>query len=419
MALSVLRRALSTIAPVTRNKRSRTRRPPPFPDPYALPPSPDTFPKYQGRDFFRFEIEHESKRSGARAGYIHTPHGKFETPCYVAVATNAALKLADHRPLLNDLPLMFCNTYHLMLHPGADIVAEAGGLHEFMQRKGPIITDSGGFQVFSLAHGGVTDELNAKGGAERGKMLKGVSEEGAKFRSYRDGTEMTLTPESSVRAQKLLGADIIVPLDELIGYHVSRERLEKSVLLSHRWMARSLREHLKDLRNQAMYGVIHGGVDRELRELSASYVSSLPFDGFGVGGSLGKDRAELMELLEWVIKLLPRDRPRHLLGIGDEEGVRGGVAKGMDTFDSCFPTRLGRHGTVLSRKWGRVQIKSGKWKRVWDGIEDEEGAPSMGYLHHLWKANESVGSMMMTIQNIKYMAVMMRQIRNGILQDEV
>ena len=185
-------------------------------------------------------------------------------------------------------------------------------------------------------------------------LLIRSNEHGALFRSYRDGRSVALTPESSVAAQKKLGADIIIPLDELPPYHISRDALERSVYLSHRWEARSLREHLRDVRDQAMYGVIHGGVDESLRRLSAAYVGSLPFDGFAIGGSLGKDTAELLRLLSTLMPLLPADRPNHLLGIGDVGSIRGAVLHGVDTFDSTFPTRNARHGTLLTfaRRWG-------------------------------------------------------------------
>lgn len=407
----------------TLRPHKRRRKPAPFPDPYALPPPPESFPVYTPRSFFRFEHIHTSTRSRARVGRIHTPHGVIDTPAFVAVATNAALKAVDHRPLDGQLQLIFCNTYHLMLHPGPETVAQAGGLHKFMNRDMPIITDSGGFQVFSLAHGSVMEELNMKRSRSKNceSLLKAVTEHGATFRSYRDGTEMILTPESSVAAQKKLGADIIVPLDELPPYHIERDRLHRSVLLTHRWEARSLRAHLEDVREQAMYAVVHGGIDEELRAMSASYLSQLPFDGFAIGGSLGKNRDELFALLRFVVPLLPDDRPNHLLGIADAESIAGAVPFGVDTFDSCFPTRLGRHGTMLTKRFGRLQIRQTKWKNVLEPPDWEGGLQghSLAYLHHLFKAHEPMAATLLTLHNLHFMAEYMASLRTKILADEI
>ena len=266
---------------------------------YPPPPDSSTFPSwsYSQRPFFHFELLHQSTKSAARVGRIHTPHGTIDTPGYVAVATNAALKGVDIRDADTvGQQLIFCNTYHLLLQPGTDVVEGAGGLHKFMNRKnGPLITDSGGFQVFSLAYGSVHEELSTggelkrRGGGEKkgslhvtggkgGKPPVKVTEEGAIFRSYRDGKSFLLTPESTVQAQKSFGADIIIPLDELPPYHIDRNVLVNSVERTHRWEARSLQEHLKDVKDQAMYCVIHGGLDRELRQKSLDYLTSLPFD---------------------------------------------------------------------------------------------------------------------------------------------
>ena len=310
-----------------------------------------------------------------------------------------------------------------MLHPGPDVVAKAGGLHSFMNRDAPIITDSGGFQVFSLAHGSVSEELNMKRSRPNNSesLLLSVTEEGATFRSYRDGTRMLLTPETSVAAQKAFGADIIVPLDELPPYHIERDALHRSVLLSHRWEARSLQTHLDDRRKQAMYAVVHGGIDEDLRAMSAEYLGSLPFDGYGIGGSLGKNRDELFELLRFVVPRLPQDRPNHLLGIADVDSIVGAVPLGVDTFDSCFPTRLGRHGTLLTRRFGRVQIRQSKWKSAFEPPDWEGGlrGHSLAYLHHLWKTHEPMAATLLTLHNIHYMSEMMGRIRQAVLNDEI
>lgn len=327
------------------NKRKKNRRRRDYVE-YAPPPSPQEFSEqsFEDRDFFRFEILHASQKSGslARVGRIHTPHGIIDTPGFVAVATNAALKGVDFIDAdAAGQQLIFSNTYHLMLHPGADIIEEAGGIHEFTKRRDrPFITDSGGFQVFSLAYGSVHEELTSKGELKKsggknkrnslphdaGDSVK-VSEQGVIFRSYRDGSKFLLTPETTVQAQKQIGADIIIPLDELPGYHVDREDLVESVDRTHRWEARSLQEHLRDIKQQAMYCVVHGGLDPELRTKSVNYLTSLPFDGYAIGGSLGDGREELKGLLSWLMPQFDnlddkkRNKPRHLLGISDEESV--------------------------------------------------------------------------------------------------
>jgi queuine tRNA-ribosyltransferase len=410
-------------------KRRRPRKSPSFPDPYMQPPPASEFPAYEPRNFFKFELIHRSAKSGARVGRIHTPHGIVDTPGFVAVGTNGALKAVDHRLVEQQCQLMFCNTYHLLLHPGPDVIRKAGGLHTFMNRKAPLITDSGGFQVFSLDHGSVHDELNMKrrqsskssNNNPEAKLLMAVTEEGALFRSYRDGSRVLLTPESSVLAQKAYGSDIIIPLDELPPYHIDTDRLERSVLLSHRWEARSLQTHLDNVQKQAMYAVIHGGIDERLRQISVDYLTSLPFDGFGIGGSLGKNRQELFELLAFVMPRLPTERPNHLLGIADIDSIAGAVPLGVDTFDSCFPTRLGRHGTLLTRRFGRVNIRAGKWKTVFEPPDWTGGLQghTLAYLHHLYKVHEPMAGTLLTLHNILFMHEYMADIRSKILEDAI
>lgn len=307
-----------------------------------------------------------------------------------------------------------------------------------------------GFQVFSLAYGSVHEELITGGELKRASSRKGgndnpsatsssstappvkVTEEGATFRSYRDGRKFLLTPESAVRAQKSFGADIIIPLDELPPYHISPGALEDSVERTHRWEARSLREHLGDVREQAMYCVIHGGLDRNLRRRSVDYLTSLPFDGYAIGGSLGKDGDELMKLLEWMMPLLNeraggvdrRSKPRHLLGIADEPSVLGAVRNGIDTMDSCYPTRLARHGTLLTRE-GKIHIKSGRYSRQYGvPIDPECGCTTCQrydrpYLWHLFKAKEPVFMTLATIHNIHYMNDLMKKQRQLILDGKI
>ena len=427
-----LRRSCSTVASgsVVVEPRPRHERGTGDIDPWKPPPPASEFPAYVPRDFFRFELVHESKRSAARVGRIHTPHGVVKTPGFVAVGTNGALKAVPHQTLSEaGLDLMFANTYHLMLQPGPERVADAGGLHRFIGRDAPIITDSGGFQVFSLAHATAddTDELKSRRPSKHkdaaGLILR-VDEEGVLFKSYRDGARVLLTPETSVAAQKALGADIIIPLDELPPYHIDRDVLERSVYLSHRWEARSLRAHLADVRRQAMYAVIHGGVDRELRKMSAEYLGSLPFDGFAIGGSLGRNTDELTDMLRFLMPRIPRDRPNHLLGIGDEASVRAATRLGVDTFDSTFPTRSARHGTLLTRTRGRLNVRRAACATMNEPPCAECECSlcrnhTVAYLHHLDRAREPTMWSLATEHNLHYMAWLMRSQRDAILRGDL
>jgi queuine tRNA-ribosyltransferase len=374
--------------------------------------------------FFSFEIIHTSKKSRARVGRITTPHGIIDTPNFVAVGTNGALKALDSSAALNiGLQLVFCNTYHLMLQPGADIVAQAGGLHQFINRKAPIITDSGGFQVFSLAYGGVSSELKSKGTKQNGNSVLKINEEGVLFRSYRDGAKVLLTPETSIQAQKKLGADIIVCFDELPPYHVAPESLMRSLDRTHRWEKRSLNEHLKDRKQQALYAVVHGGVDKNLRKKSCDYLSALPFDGFAVGGSVGKNREEMVEMLEFLMPHLPEDKPNHLLGIGDLRSLAATIPFGIDTFDSAHPTKAARHGLLFTKQGNKRAIQQGSATHF-RPIEDDCTCYTcknytLAYLCHLFKANELTAFTLATIHNLHFMVNLMADYRTKILNDEI
>ena len=420
------------------------------------------FPPYAPKSYFYHEILYTSRKQGSRArvGRLHTPHGVVDTPGFVAVGTNGAIKGVTHAQA-NDagMQLMFANALHMLIHPGPDVIENAGGLHSFIGRHNrPLITDSGGFQIFSFANrgelampGGSTpcggpgvsgdrversyDEADdasfamhdsvpslkssrpaaailkwssadssvervpsgqrgSDGRSKSGRTAVKVTEEGARFRSYRDGTPLLMTPESSVAAQKAYGADIILPLDDLPSVGVRGSSLAESLARTHRWEARSLRAHLDDPREQAMYGIVHGGTDRQLRARSIEELAALPFDGFAIGGSVGRDRSELVELLRFVVPNLPEGRPNHLLGIGDEESIAAAVRLGVDTFDSCFPTRMGRHGNLLTRT-GKLRIGQTRYRDDYGPVDVAcDGFVSTqhtrAYLHHLWKAHEPI-----------------------------
>lgn len=373
---------------------------------------------------FRFELLHRSTKSRARVGRIHTPHGIIDTPNFVAVGTNGTLKALDNA-LVNDigLQLMFCNTYHMLLQPGTEIVRQAGGLHKFINRKLPIITDSGGFQVFSLAYGSVADELKSRGTKKQGGSVLKITEDGVLFRSYRDGRKVLLTPESSIKAQKDLGADIIIPFDELPPYHISPDALRTSLARTHRWEKRSLEEHQKNPQGQAMYAVIHGGIDPELRKISCDFLTKLDFNGFAIGGSVGKNKEEMHELLKFTLPLLPEEKPNHLLGIGDLPSIDRSVPLGIDTFDSSYPTRAARHGILLTAN-GDLNITKAENSTKFTPIEKDCGCPtckqfSLAYLHHLFKAREMTGMSLATAHNLYYIVRLMEKYRQSILNNDI
>lgn len=378
-------------------------------------------------NYFRFELLHTSKKSRARVGRIHTPHGIIDTPNFVAVGTNATLKALDSVQVNKmGLQLMFCNTYHLMVHPGVEVVKQAGGLHQYMNRSYPIITDSGGFQVFSLAYGTVKEELKSKGLNRHTEAVVKISEDGVLFRSYRDGSPILLTPETSIKAQKALGADIIIPFDELPPYHIDPKKLKKSLDRTHRWEERSLLEHKKNPQQQAMYAVIHGGIDKALRTESCTVLTQLPFDGFAIGGSVGKNREEMVTMLEYTVPQLPDDKPNHLLGIGDLPSVDACVKLGIDTFDSSYPTRSARHGGLLIGDYTTppLRILQTRYRTHHEPIDRTCECYTclnytVSYLHHLFKAKELVGFTLATIHNLHFMIKLMKDYQQEILNDEI
>ncbi len=374
--------------------------------------------------YFHFELIHTSKKSRARVGKIHTPHGVIDTPNFVGVGTNGSLKSLDNATVNKiGLQLMFCNTYHLMLQPGPETVKAAGGLHTFIGRPFPIITDSGGFQVFSLAYGSVADELKSRGKKKQDGMVLKITEEGVLFRSYRDGRKILLTPESSIKAQKDFGADILICFDELPPYHIAQNALKNSLDRTHRWEKRSLEEHVKNPQQQALYAVVHGGVDPSLRKESCDFLTSLPFDGFSIGGSIGKNKQEMHEMLSFVMPRLPEDKPNHLLGMGDLESFELCIPLGVDTFDSSYPTRAARHGILLTKE-GPLNITKSCYANNFSPIEKECSCPTcqsytLGYIHHLFKAKELVAMTLATMHNLHFLVEKMKSYREKILNDEI
>lgn len=348
-----------------------------------------------------------------RSGSITTAHGVINTPHFVPVATNAVIKGCDSE-MIDEIgvDLLFVNTYHMLVHPGDGIIKNAGGIHNFMQRKQSIITDSGGFQIFSLRYGGVAQELKSQGMKKNNSCVISVNEEGVMFRSYRNGELIFLTPESSVIAQKNIGADIIIPLDELLPFHTEEKAFKKSFDKTHRWQMRSFIEHEKNKNKQLMYGVVHGSVFAEYRKKSVELLLQCDFDGFAIGGSLGKTVSDVKYVLKETIKYLPPEKPRHLLGIADLETIKIALKLGIDTFDSAYPTKCARHGWLFTDE-GVIKITQSKWRDVHDKISE---APrlnnySAAYLHHLFKSHEQTAGMLASIHNIWYLNEFCRKLR--------
>ncbi len=367
-----------------------------------------------------------------RAGVIHTPHGDIETPTFVVVGTKATIKaLTPEQVASLGAQVTLANTYHLYLQPGDTLVAEAGGLHKFMNWPGPMMTDSGGFQVFSLGaaygEGGVSkfarDGVQTKEKMEaedQTAKLARVDDEGVTFRSHIDGSEHRFTPESSMAVQHHLGADIIFAFDEctspVADYDYQKEAMERT----HRWAARSLAAHQQlGIASQGLFGIVQGGRHQELREESARVIGAMDFAGFGIGGSF--DKEDMGTAVGWVNAILPADKPRHLLGIGAPEDLILGVEQGVDTFDCVAPTRMARNGS-LQTAGGRVNILNAQFKNDFNSIELECGCYTCqhytrAYLHHLFKAGEMLAATLASIHNLYYSVNLVKTLRQAILEE--
>ncbi|HEX2707006.1 MAG TPA: tRNA guanosine(34) transglycosylase Tgt, partial [Solirubrobacterales bacterium] len=300
-------------------------------------------------DRLRFEIE--ARDGAARSGVLYTAHGPIETPAFIPLATKGSVRGLDGDEVAAlGYQLILGNAYHLFVSPGPERIAAAGGLHGFMGWERALITDSGGFQVFSLAHGGVANEVKGSGrsGGEHGSKVE-ISEEGARFRSYRDGSELFISPEVSMRVQAALGSDIALVFDECTPFHADREYTARSTARTHRWLDRCLEWHRNEgPARQAVFGIVQGGVHEDLRRESAQRVSEAGVDGLAIGGTLGRDKAEMHDVLAMTAPLLAEAAPKHLLGIGEVDDLLGGIALGLDVFDCAVPTRLARHGVALA-----------------------------------------------------------------------
>lgn len=378
------------------------------------------------RNNFDFKISYKSKENNARVGQIITPHGIINTPAFIFCATKAAIKAVSPLDMkASNTQIILSNTYHLMIQPGSEIIAELGGLHKFMSWDGPMLTDSGGFQIFSLGHGSVADEIKGKRNKCRSKTLLKISEEGAVFRSYLNGEIKVLTPESSITIQRNLGADLILVLDECTPFHVDKIYTKKSMEMSHRWALRSLKEFEKHSNNtQALYGIVQGGVYEDLRAISSDFINQNNFFGQAIGGSLGNNTNQMHDIVALTASKLNNERPTHLLGIGGIDDIFSGVASGIDTFDCVHPTRLARHGGALVRFNNHINLTNKIFKLDEQAIEPDCycltcKTYSRAYLHYLLKAKELLAFQLITIHNVMFMNRLMSAIREAILTNSL
>ncbi|MBX3171871.1 MAG: tRNA guanosine(34) transglycosylase Tgt [Candidatus Eremiobacteraeota bacterium] len=385
-----------------------------------------------------FHYQLLKKRGQARRGRIHTPHGIIETPEFLPVGTQASVKALTPQQLL-DLGVqgVLANTYHLYLRPGSQLVEKLGGLHRMMNWPRPIMTDSGGFQAFSLGAGrehgvgkigGVFPGTAAKKprGAIMSNMVK-INEEGVRFRSHLDGSTHLLTPESSIRIQEELGADMILAFDECTSPLADKAYTEIALERTHRWAVRCLeaRRHTP----QALYGILQGGAYQDLRERTLDFMLKWPWQGFAVGGSLGKTKEEMHQVLDWTLPGLPDDKPRHLLGIGEFSDLFEGVARGIDTFDCVIPTRFARNGHVFVPPGSPGRSPRGTWNilnaRFFDLDEPiQKGCScyccrnfSLAYLRHLHKAEEILAYTLCSMHNLHFLLQLMREMRSALEED--
>lgn len=347
----------------------------------------------------RFELLSVCPHTGARRGRLHTSHGTVETPAFMPVGTQATVKTVGSEDLeAIGFQLILSNTYHLALRPGANLIEQLGGLHRFMSWKGPILTDSGGYQVMSLT-----------------KMRK-IDDDGVKFKSHLDGSEMFLSPERSIEIQSKLGVDFSMALDECPPYPCTEAEAVDAMRRTHLWAPRNLAARRKD---QAIFGIIQGGIHEDLRRESAAYITSLPFDGFAIGGvSVGEPTEMQYPVVALTAPLLPPDKARYLMGVGHPQDILHAVSCGIDLFDCVLPTRMARHHCLYTLE-GRVNISNERWKTV-DGPVDEGSSFSLtsrysaAYLRHLFQVGEPLGPRLATLHNLAFYGRLMTEIREAI-----
>ena len=352
----------------------------------------------------KFILEKKDKSDKARAGKIILPHGEVETPVFMPVGTAATVKSMKPEDVERlGAEIILSNTYHLYLRPGSKIIRDAGGLHKFMNWNRPILTDSGGFQVFSL-----------------GEMRK-ITEQGVEFRSFIDGSKHTLTPEKSIEVQCDLGSDIMMAFDECTPYPADRDYVKNSLERTTRWLKRCIKAQ-QDTEKQALFGIMQGGMYRDLREESARQIVDLDLPGYAIGGlSVGEPKELMCEVLDYAVDFLPENKPRYLMGVGTPDYIFEGIQRGIDMFDCVLPTRIARNGTAMT-SIGRVNIKNAKYERDFEPLDRECDCYtcrnySKSYLRHLFKANEILSSILLSTHNLHFLVKMTKNIRKAILED--
>ncbi len=357
-------------------------------------------------DHFWYELKHVCAQTGARYGILHTPHGDVETPIFMPVGTLATVKGISPEQLKEmNSGIILSNTYHLWLRPGEDVIEQAGGLHQFMNYDGPILTDSGGFQVFSL-----------------GKTRK-IEEEGVTFKSIVDGKKLFLSPEKAIEIENKLGADIIMSFDECPPYPCTYHYMKESVERTLRWAKRGKDAHQKP-NQQALFGIVQGGQYNDLRELCAKSLVEMDFPGYSIGGtSVGEPKDVMYKMIEDSIKWLPENKPRYLMGVGNPIDLIEGAIRGVDMFDCVLPTRVARHGALMTSQ-GRVNINNEKYKYDFTTLDPECDCYTCkhytkAYLRHLHKTDEIFGKSLLSIHNVRFLLKLSEQIREAIKEDRL
>ncbi len=374
---------------------------------------------------FRFKIKIKDRNCQAKIGTINTLHGKIQTPAFVPVGTAATIKSLTPQEISNcKIDVFFVNTYHMLFRPGIETVEKLGGLHKFMNWNGPIMTDSGGFQIFSLA------DTEAKQKSLTARNLVKIGEKGIFFKSAWDGKEKFLGPKESILAQQNLGADIMMALDECTFYPISKKRAKKAMQRTHVWAKLCLKQHLERNSNQALFGIVQGSVFEDLRKQSAKYIAQLPFNGFAIGSVANsrEPREKVFQVLDWTLPiLLPMAKPIHFLGIGEIEDILIGIEKGIDSFDCVTPTRLGRMGWIFHKQAGvKNKFRYDITKRYYslDKSSLEKGCKcftcknfTIAYIHHLFRSRELLAYRLATIHNLYFFGNFMEQIRSSIAEN--
>lgn len=354
----------------------------------------------------RYELIKTCKQTGARLGRLHTPHGVIETPIFMPVGTQATVKAMTPEELKDiGSQIILSNTYHLYMRPGHDLIERAGGLHKFMNWDKPILTDSGGFQVFSLG------------------PLRKIREEGVEFRSHLDGSKHFLSPEKATEIQNALGSDIIMAFDECAPYPADRQYVKNSLERTTRWLERCKAAH-KYPERQALFGIVQGGMYKDLREQSAREITAIDLPGYAIGGlSVGEPKEMMYEVLDYTVPLLPEDKPRYLMGVGSPDDLLEGVLRGIDMFDCVLPTRIARNGTAMTSQ-GKVVVRNASYAEDFTSLDPECDCYTCrnytkAYLRHLIKCNEILGARLLTIHNLHFLLKLMENVREAIREDRL